>query len=380
MKAKWLVSPRLNSWQKSLVAQLKKRCPGDPQLIWILSSGTQSVDQVKAIGLTRHALENSARAVNQALEAKPSDRWLVALPEYHIGGYAISVRARLSRSRVFRLPQWNIKSFVRSLSVNKITLCSLVPTQLHDLVKAKIVCPKHLRALIIGGGALDSELYFEARQLGWPILPSYGLSECASQVATADLKSLNKKSFPPLKVLSHAKIKISDDRLLIQSSAACSLVATMNRAGEFTLEDPLRKGWLPTEDLGELKNGGLHPLGRRDELIKVLGTLVSLPQIEHELRKLAANLSGDLGVIAFRAPRSGAVLALVTDSLDSLQAWEELLGKYNQSFRGPSRIVHLCWLPQLPRTSLGKLKRAELRHLILNEGSRELGTSKKSID
>ena len=35
-----------------------------------------------------------------------------------------------------------------------------------------------------------TELYREARALGWPCLPSYGLTETASQVATAPLESL----------------------------------------------------------------------------------------------------------------------------------------------------------------------------------------------
>ena len=40
-----------------------------------------------------------------------------------------------------------------------------------------------------GGGALDPSLYKQARDLGWPLLPSYGLTECGSQVATASLSS-----------------------------------------------------------------------------------------------------------------------------------------------------------------------------------------------
>lgn len=377
MKATWLISPRLPSWQKYLVAQLKKRCPDDPQLTWILSSGTQSVDQVKVIGLTQQALESSAQAVNKLLKATPKDRWLLALPEYHIGGHSILVRARLSRSRVFHFGKWNAKKFITSLRKNKITLCSLVPTQLHDLISAQLSCPEQLRAVIVGGGALSPDLYLQARRLGWPVLPSYGLTECASQVATADLKSLNKNEYPALKILSHAKLKISDERLMIKSTALCSFVATINKAGEFTLEDPVRKGWLPTEDMGEVKDGSLKPLGRRDELVKVLGVLVSLPQIEHEIRKMASHLSGDLGVIAFAAPRSGAALTLVTDSQDSLRDWELVAKKHNQHEPGPSRMVHLVWVPEVPRTSLGKLKRAELRHLILNEGFRARDISKK---
>ena len=36
-----------------------------------------------------------------------------------------------------------------------------------------------------GGGAVSDELYRDARALGWRVLPSYGMTECCSQVATA---------------------------------------------------------------------------------------------------------------------------------------------------------------------------------------------------
>jgi O-succinylbenzoic acid--CoA ligase len=361
LRTGWLVPERLAAWQNPLVRELRARCPLDRDLIWILSSGTQSVNQVKAIGLDVAAIETSARSVNRFLQVTSADRWALALPDYHIGGYAILVRASLSRSRVFRLGQWAPESFTRFVDKNKITLASLVPAQIHDLVASKLRAPQALRAIVVGGGALLPDLYTRARALGWPLLPSYGLTECASQVATAPLRSLDRHVYPSLEVLPHVKIKTVEGRVWIRAESACRFVATMKPEGQFTLENPLRRGWLPTEDLGKVSRNRFTPLGRRDEVVKILGVLVSVPQVEMELSLLARDLEGSVAVLAVSTPRAGAELVAVIDSPDSLVLWERILITYNQAAQGPARVSKLCWVPELPRTSLGKLKRQELR-------------------
>lgn len=359
--AKWLISEKLPKWQRPLIRELRRRCPRDKNLVWILSSGTQSVNQVKAIALTRAAIEISARAVNAHLRARRSDRWLMALPASHIGGYAIEVRARLVGAQTFRLKKWSVQDFTFAIERHRITLTSLVPTQVHDLVRAGLFAPKTLRAVVVGGGALEPELYRQARGLGWPLLPSYGLTECASQVATAPLDSLKTSDFPDLQILKHVQMRTDEGRVSLRSKAICVFVATMNSEGQFTLEVPTHSGWLRTSDLGEIRGAHFHPQGRGDETLKISGVLVSLLQVEHELRALTRDLPGNLAVISWPHPRLGAELMAVTDTPASLKEWERRLREYNRQARGPWRVPALCWVPQLPVTELGKIKRAELR-------------------
>src|SRR5205823_14908324 len=44
--------------------------------------------------------------------------------------------------------------------------------------------PEHLRAVLVGGAACPAALRAEAEARGWPVLPTYGLTEACSQVAT----------------------------------------------------------------------------------------------------------------------------------------------------------------------------------------------------
>lgn len=352
----WLLSPHLTAWQKRALRELRRRVPRDRESVWILSSGTQSVGQVKAIALKREAILCSADGVNRFLGADRRDVWLLALPAYHIGGFAIGVRAALSGSRVVTLSgaRWSAASYAQLARAERVTLSSLVPTQVHDLVACGLKAPASLRAIVVGGGALDPALYSRARALGWPVLPSYGMTETASQVATAKLESLQSAQYPGLSPLPHAEIELRGQQICIRSHSLCHWLATSD--GErFTLEDPRRAGWLATADLGEWRDGGLHVLGRRDDVVKVLGVLVPLAQVQSDL-----GLEFKGTILAVPSDRQGHQLVAVTDTVESLSQTARLVEAYNSRVAGPFRVALIAWVPSLPLGDLGKVKKAEL--------------------
>jgi O-succinylbenzoic acid--CoA ligase len=357
----FLHSAKLASWQNQVLRDMKRRI-GPGRNVWILSSGTQSVNQVKAIELTRQALLTSAAAVNKHLRATSRDRWLLTLPAYHVGGLGILARAKLSKSEVFSLARWSVKDFVRMVEKHKISLVSLVPTQVFDLVEAGAGSPKSLRAIVVGGGSLDPNLYLRARQLGWPLLTSYGLTECCSQVATASLATLKEIKYPHLTILPHVKVKLREGRVFLKSKSLAETVAVGRKGGEFAREEPKRDGWLATEDLAEMRNGKLHILGRRDDVVKVLGALVPVNQVEHKIREhfMQHQLTGDLTVLAVKGGREENRLILVTNSKHSLSKLESAMIEFNSQVPGPERIKQLCWVDEIPRNELGKIKKAEL--------------------
>ena len=361
----WLHSPTLAPWQAKAIARMKARLRrvSPPGTFWILSSGTQTADQVKAIALPAEAFLASAEAVNRHLESTASDVWMVALPLFHVGGLGILARAHLSGAGLAHQPRWNARAFASELGSRGVTLTSLVPTQVHDLVISGLKAPASLRAVVVGGGALDPELYHQGRRLGWPLLPSYGLTECASQVATASLASLDQPEFPTLRLLDHVEARVRRERLQFRTPAGCRWIARGSADGAFSLEDPWRAGWLPTEDMGELNGRGLRPMGRGDDVVKVLGELVSLTQVEHQAKRFFAGkgLHGDLTVLALAGGREGHRLMLVTDSARSLASWDEALSELNASLSGPERLAALCWIEKIPRGDLGKVKKAALR-------------------
>lgn len=324
------------------------------------------MQSVKAIGLSRENILCSAEAVNQHLQATAKDRWLVAIPSYHVGGLAIYARALVSGASTFVLQgKWSAHAFHQSLIDQRITLSSLVPTQVHDLVEHGLTSPPSLRAVVIGGAALDPQLYRRARRLGWPLLPSYGLSECASQIATASLTSLTQDEFPALEVLTHAQVELREQRVYVKSNANTGLIAVGRSEGQFSLEDPRRAGWLATEDLAEWSKSDLKILGRRDDVLKILGVLVPVLEVEHAARAFFATLSqgAQLNVLAIPHPRSGSQLILFTDSPASLREWQAQLTRFNQNQPGPRRLSGFCWVPKILRNEMGKVPKNQLREL-----------------
>ena len=250
----WLLPSHFSRQEKKWTDECRRRLTWVNKHIWIATSGTTRRSGVRWVGLSKNAMRASAEAVNRHLSSSSIDVWINVLPTYHVGGLSILVRAGLSRSKVidFSKPKWDAKKYIAEINKHRATLTSLVPTQVYDLVEQELRSPVSLRATIVGGAALDPMLYHRARALGWPLLPTYGMTECCSQVATADLLSLKKSEYPELRPLSHVELQLRNGRLAIRSESIATFVTRADDTG-WTLEDPRRDEWLISEDLVELQ-------------------------------------------------------------------------------------------------------------------------------
>jgi O-succinylbenzoic acid--CoA ligase len=374
-----LLNPRLPSAD----AQKLQSLAGQYALtehVWIASSGsTRSLrDSVKLIALSHKALAASAKAVNLHLESTDRDRWAQVLPRFHVGGLGIEIRAQLSGAKVITALsktqdqsfKWDSVYFCETCESQKATLGSLVPTQVYDLVHLGLKAPKSFRAIVVGGGALNADLYLKARELGWPLLQSFGMSEACSQVATAGLSTLQRDAMasPPveLKLLSHLEAERGPEgRLKIRGSSLLTGYAQI-QSGEYVWMDPKdSEGWLLTEDLVELTPGFLRPLGRHGDYVKILGEGVSLMQLQQKLEAalLKKGFSTASAVIVATAePRQGSELILVFGSDVPEKAQEDLRTDYNLQVAPYEKVHRVEEVDHIPRSDLGKVKRAELMH------------------
>ena len=133
------------------------------------SSGT-----LKWIALSKSALWWSAERVVEHLKITSDDVLVLALPVYHVGGFGIVARAQIATCCFLEFcERWDPKVFADFCHQEGVTIASLVPTQVRDLVDAEVAAPPSLRALVVGGGALESELAEKAISLSWPVFASY---------------------------------------------------------------------------------------------------------------------------------------------------------------------------------------------------------------
>lgn len=312
-----------------------------PSHVWIATSGTTGAQKWAA--LSKEAILTSAAAVNQHFQIVSNDVWINPLPLFHVGGLGIQARAYLSGSQVLPMAAWDVHAFFDLCQ--QATLSALVPAQLYDLIRAGYRSPPSFRALVIGGGALEEELFEKAVALGWPIAPSYGMTECCSQVATAFPRETQ------MRILSH--VELADSPLKIRSE---SLLTAYWQEGRRW--DPKEDGWFQTEDLVQVSHPFVSFKGRIGDQIKILGENVNLLALQAQFDRIARLYKIDGCILAEKDPRKGNSLTLYTTA--DVPSQVAILQHFNAEVMPYERIEAVKQVDWIPRTSLGKMEKHRL--------------------
>jgi len=315
------------------------------------------------LALSKQALLLSAAAVNQHLRVAASSCWGLALPLDHVGGFGVVARAFEAACEVRHFAQrWQPEAFQAWLGRHGVTHVSLVPTQVHDLVVAGLTAPPSLVAIVVGGGQLDQATGRAARQLGWPVLASYGMTEACSQIATQGLELLDTSYKPaPLAVLPIWRTRVSaEGQLRIAGPALFS--GSLRREGDDWKFSPRAGEWHLTSDRVDLTEDRLTPRGRMDARVKVLGELIDPAVVESELLALSngALAPGCFAVVALPDARAGHCLVPVFEAAVDPAVVTSVLCTYQCHAPGFRRLRPPQVLAALPRSPLGKLLRADL--------------------
>jgi len=340
-----LLNPRMPLEERRVLERAAGRVTL-PAHVLIASSGSTGAPRL--VALSKAAILASAAAVNRHLDATGSDVWCSVLPQFHVGGLGIHARAAITGARVTSA-LWDAESFTRLCAAERVTLSALVPAQVVDLVRAGLIPPPSLRAVVVGGGALSDEAYKRARSLGWPVLPSYGMTECCSQVATATHTS------PDLVILDHLQVRsVEDGRLAI--SGASLLTGYVDPEGG--LIDPKREGWFVSSDLGLVEGRKMRVFGRVDDLVKIGGELVSVARLERLLESVQND--ADAALVVVEDARLGSAIHLATSATDP----ERIVEAFNARAHPFERIRRVHRVEAIPRGSLGKVRREELKRVV----------------
>ena len=237
----------------------------------------------------------SARGWREVLLLGPGDRWLLDLPLHHVGGMAVLWRCALAGAAVAIARRGEpLPEAARRLGL---THASLVPTQLrralqHAAGSARSDALARMRLLLLGGAALPEPLLREAAARGWPVAPSYGMTEMASTITAArpgdDLD-------PPTSgaVLPYREVRIAEDgEVLVRGRTL--FAGYLQPDGSLERRDLERPdaggGWFPTRDLGRWHGTGarrrLQIVGRKDRQFVTGGENVQPEEIERALLAL----------------------------------------------------------------------------------------------
>lgn len=152
-------------------------------LCLLFTSGTTG--DPKGVPLTAGNVYSSAVASAFKLGVEPDDRWLVSLSLHHMGGLAPVYRSVLYGTTLVLREGFHPGETADDIDAYDVTGVSLVPTMLTQMLDRRGTLSDSLRVVLLGGAPAPDDLLERCRDYSVPVYPTYGMTESASQIATA---------------------------------------------------------------------------------------------------------------------------------------------------------------------------------------------------
>jgi O-succinylbenzoic acid--CoA ligase len=347
-------------------AAAQTRLDPNTPAVAILTSGTTG--RPKAALLSHASMAASTGAWSAALPQATG--WLLCLGLAHVAGLGVAWRAIGAGVPLHVVPAFDAEAVLDALREETASHISVVPTQLAQLLEAAdrdTGDPAHpgLRAVLLGGGPIPPALVTRALAAGWPVVSTYGLTEAGSGVtalATADAGARPGSAGRPL---PGVQVRIADPaadgtgEIQVRTRAALSGYLGQPDATAAAFE---ADGWLRTGDVGRLDaDGFLQVLDRRDDLLVSGGENVFPAEVEATIAEHPA--IAEAGVVGRPDPTWGAVpVAAVVLRPGAPAPTDAELQAFCLARLAPYKVpVGFFVVAALPRTTSGKLRRAELR-------------------
>ncbi|MAT59304.1 MAG: hypothetical protein CMF23_15130 [Ignavibacteriae bacterium] len=331
----------------------------------LFTSGSTSFP--KAVPLSFYNFDEHYKSIKSRFNLSKEDNWLASLPFYHIGGFAIIMRALLSGADLSLVNSYKTGEIISAVNKFNPSHISLVPTQLFEIVNNHIKPNTNHKALFLGGGPSNYNLVNAAIELGWNIIKVYGSTETCSMVSSVSIKDYPAKINSSGKAFDQNEIIIVDDKMNPLSK---------NQIGEIVIKsNSLSSGYINnennqfgsfgflTKDFGYIDDDGfLHIEMRREDLIVTGGENVNPFEIENVIKNF--NFVEDSVVIGVDDVKWGQIICAVvqTKSDVNINDFIKDLKSILPSFQVPKQIIIV---DSIPRNEMGKVKRNDLKKLFM---------------
>ena len=310
------------------------RAPG--AVVCVATSGSGGVRRFVPLSMAN--ITASVEASRRRLGTGPTDRWWLTLPLDHIGGLSVLYRSLQAAGTTV------VGSFDRRgrlLDATRPTVASLVPTMVHRMLSEDPPSLASIGTVLVGGGPLRTAVLDGAERAGAQLLPTYGSTETASQVATG---------IPGGRVRHAGYVGPPLDGFTVDIDEAGIIVVDGPAVFSGYLGDAERTRAHRTGDLGRWEDdGGLTILGRADDVITSGGENVSLTAVSD----LLSGIDGvdDVAVVAIDDDEWGSlVCAYVASSLNR----EEIRARIDDVVAGPAKPRRVIVGGAVPELTNGK--------------------------
>ena len=250
----------------------------------------------------------------QALRITPQDRVLVFLPLFHVNPQMYGVMSVLTAgAALLLLPRFSASSFFDDAIRLRATGCTSWGTVLSILVaRHEGERRDHGLRFFFGGGAPKAVWQAVEERFGIQVHEAYGMTEVGGWTTanTVDEHRFGScgKTRPDLEL----RIVDADDlpvppgqpgEIVVRPRDPDTILLGYYRKPEQMLES-CRNLWFHSGDLGSLdEDGFMYYLGRKKELIRKSGEMISPVEIETVLRRMGA--VADCAVVAVPDPVTG---------------------------------------------------------------------------
>ncbi|MGC2568071.1 MAG: AMP-binding protein [Mycobacterium sp.] len=341
----------------------------DDVCLLLYTSGTTSAP--KGVQHSHNSVLAEQKTMSALLAGKPDDVSLVTFPPGHIAGVASMLRPLLSGARTVFIDGWDPARAVEVVHRFGVTCTAGTPFHLAGILDLGDTGDKlaSLREFLVGAAPVAEEIGRRAAHVGISTFRSYGATEHPTVTSEHEGESEWARLNTDGKPLPGSAVRIVGTDGADCPSGVDGEVVVSGPDQFIGYRDPALNaaaftadGWFRTGDLGHLDSQGrLTITDRIKDVIIRGGETISSGQVEEVLNAHPAVADGV--AVAAPDPRYGDVVAAVVVlkpgcalDLDGLRAHFAASGLARQ--KTPER---LAIVDELPRTSLGKVRKAQLR-------------------
>jgi acyl-coenzyme A synthetase/AMP-(fatty) acid ligase len=262
---------------------------------------------------------------------------------------------------------------VALLQEEAVNVLCMAPTE-YRVIARRATPPGRgdLRQLLAAGEALNPEVLGDWRRAtGLEIRDGYGQTETGQMTGAPPRQAARAGSMGP--ALPGMRLRVLDGELTADPTSVSTfflgyLGEQVTRAGDgaWNVRDRQRGGPWATGDLvSEDADGWFHFHGRNDDVIVSAGYRIGPFEVESAL--VAHPAVAEAAAVAAPDDERGSVVRAVVVLRDGEPASEELrraLQEHVKAQTAPYKYPRIIdFVPELPKTASGKVKRAELRAL-----------------
>ncbi len=351
-------SPLLAQWGYALQQMWDKgrvESVDGPDLLHTIILTSGSGGDPRPVRLTHGNVAAAVTASELRLGNTASDRWLLTLPLFHVGGLSILWRSAATGGAVVIHEKFDPERAAQAIKDGSVSIASFVPTMLYRMLDADAGPYDGMRGLLLGGAAASRELVERGIDAGLPVLQTYGMTETCSQIATIApgeaVESLGTTGLP-----------LTGMEVSTGGGGVGEIVVSGPAVSPGYLGEPDRIGGHRTGDIGYLDDKGrLVVLGRADDMVVTGGENVYPARVADVLSR--HQFMDRIEVVGVPDSEWGQVLVAVVvgdpASQSRIERWaQERLARHEL----PKQWV---FVDEMPMLRSGKLDRPALLDLAM---------------